>query len=72
MKRFAYVSIAAAALAFGTAACKKAHDAGNDSMSAGSSHITASNGQSRTVSDTPVASIPTAAAKDVASPGSGQ
>ncbi|CAB3745954.1 hypothetical protein [Paraburkholderia solisilvae] len=72
MKRFAYIAIAAAAFAFGTTACKKAHDAGNDSMSAGSSHITASNGQSGTVTDTSMASAPAAAAKDGASPGSSQ
>ncbi|MDQ7978217.1 hypothetical protein QYH69_13280 [Paraburkholderia sp. SARCC-3016] len=34
MKRFAYVAIATAVLAFGVGACKKAHDAGNDSMDA--------------------------------------
>jgi predicted small secreted protein len=34
MKRFAYVAIATAVLAFGVGACKKAHNAGNDSMNA--------------------------------------
>jgi predicted small secreted protein len=41
MKRFAYVAIAAAALAFGLGACKKAHDAGNDSMNAAHGSISA-------------------------------
>lgn len=46
MKRFAYVVVATAALAFGVGACKKAHDAGNDSMNAGHSGISASIEQS--------------------------
>jgi hypothetical protein len=46
MKRFAYVAIATAALVFGVGACKKAHDAGNDSMNAGHSGISASIEQS--------------------------
>jgi hypothetical protein len=46
MKRFVYVVVATAALAFGVGACKKAHDAGNDSMNAGHSGISAAIGQS--------------------------
>ena len=46
MKRFAYVAVATAALAFGVGACKKAHDAGNDSMNMGHSGISAANGES--------------------------
>ncbi|QYD73517.1 hypothetical protein KZJ38_28260 [Paraburkholderia edwinii] len=46
MKRFAYVVVATAALAFGVGACKKAHDAGNDSMNAGHSGISAAIGRS--------------------------
>jgi predicted small secreted protein len=52
MKRFAYVAIAAAALAFGVGACKKAHNAGNDSMDAGHSSISATATSSVTTSGT--------------------
>ena len=41
MKRLIYLAMAAAVLTLGTAACKKAHDAGNDSMSIGHSRIVA-------------------------------
>lgn len=62
MKRFAYVAIATLVLAFGVGACKKAHDAGNDSMNAGHSSISAANGQSDSVRATALAgsaAIPT-------------
>lgn len=42
MKRFAYVVLAV--LVFGAGGCKKAHNAGNDSMSIGGSRIVASGG----------------------------
>jgi len=41
MKQIAGVAILAAALGLGVAACKKAHDAGNDSMSVGGGRIVA-------------------------------
>jgi hypothetical protein len=41
MKRFVWVALAFAPLVFGVAACKKAHDAGNDSMRAPGGKITA-------------------------------
>jgi len=44
MKRFVGVAIAAAVFGCGLAACKKAHDAGNDSMRAGGARIVASGG----------------------------
>jgi predicted small secreted protein len=44
MKRFIYIAVTVAVLAFGATACKKAHDAGNDSMSAGHSSITSNSG----------------------------
>jgi predicted small secreted protein len=55
MKRFAFVALAVAALAFGAAGCEKAHEAGNDSMSAGHSGITASAERPGAVGKTPVA-----------------
>ena len=42
MKRWMSAVALIAPLAFGMAACKKAHDAGNDSMSAGGGKIEAS------------------------------
>ncbi|SAL78307.1 hypothetical protein [Caballeronia telluris] len=42
MKRFMSTVLLIAPLAFGVASCKKAHDAGNDSMSVGGSKIEAS------------------------------
>ncbi|HTH62195.1 MAG TPA: hypothetical protein VL689_18840 [Paraburkholderia sp.] len=44
MRRFIYVAVAVAVLGLGTAACKKAHNAGNDSMSIGTSRIVATGG----------------------------
>ena len=41
MKRFVWFALAAAALGFGAAGCKKAHNAGNDSMSVGGGRIVA-------------------------------
>jgi predicted small secreted protein len=61
MKRIAYVAIAILALAFGVGACKKAHDAGNDSMNAGHSSISAANGQSDAVRATALAGSSAAA-----------
>ena len=48
MKRFVYVAVVAA-LAFGAAGCRKAHNAGNDSMRSGAGGIVASNGQAGVV-----------------------
>ena len=45
MKRFVYAIVAATAVVSGAAACKKAHDAGNDSMSVGGGRIVASGAQ---------------------------
>ncbi|TCK33665.1 hypothetical protein B0G84_7959 [Paraburkholderia sp. BL8N3] len=67
MKRFLSVVFAGVLLAFGVAACKKAHEAGNDSMSVGSSRITAEGDKSVNVRETPAATSAPAAASDVAS-----
>lgn len=50
MKRFVYVAVAVTALVPGVAACKKAHNAGNDSMGVGGGRIVASGGQAAGVS----------------------
>lgn len=44
MRRFVGVAIAVAVLGAGAAACTKAHNAGNDSMSVGSGRIVAAGG----------------------------
>lgn len=44
MKRFVYVALAVIVLGAATAGCKKAHNAGNDSMSIGGSRIVATGG----------------------------
>ena len=45
MKRWVYVTVVATAMMFGVAACKKAHNAGNDSMRVGGGRIVASGGR---------------------------
>ncbi|MFL9876572.1 hypothetical protein [Paraburkholderia megapolitana] len=61
VKRLMRVAFAVASLAFGIAACKKAHEAGNDSMSAPHGGIAAAGGQTgilrgaQAVSSSPVA-----------------
>ncbi|WP_181969680.1 hypothetical protein [Paraburkholderia sp. DHOC27] len=42
MKRFVWVAMAVVPLVCGVGACKKAHEAGNDSMKPPASHIVAS------------------------------
>lgn len=69
MKRFAYVAIATAALACGVGACKKAHNAGNDSMNAGHGSISADNGQSGAMRDTALAGSSGAAASGMTASG---
>jgi len=44
MKRIACAALTAAVLAVGVAGCKKAHNAGNDTMSIGNPHLVASAG----------------------------
>ncbi|MEQ5844371.1 hypothetical protein N0A02_33475 (plasmid) [Paraburkholderia acidicola] len=66
------VALAVAALAFGIVACKKAHEAGNDSMSAPHSGIAATGGQTGIVRGTQVASSSAVAASDDATPGDRQ
>ncbi|MFC0398823.1 hypothetical protein [Paraburkholderia rhizosphaerae] len=70
MKRFFYVALAAVALVFSAAGCKKVHDAGNDSMNSGNSHITSSAGAAGSLQDSALASSPAAAiASDVTASG---
>jgi hypothetical protein len=72
MKRIGYVAIAIAALAFAVGGCKKAHDAGNDSMNAGHSGISADNGQSGSLRETALAGSSAAAASGVRASGASQ
>jgi hypothetical protein len=75
MNRFAYVAIATfatAALACSVGACKKAHDAGNDSMNAGHSDISAANGQSGSLREAALAGSSAAAASGVGTSGASQ
>ncbi|OUL82246.1 hypothetical protein CA601_29490 [Paraburkholderia hospita] len=55
MKRLVSAAIACAVLVCAAAGCKKAHDAGNDSMNAGKSGISA-DGRSATLREAPAAS----------------
>lgn len=45
VKRIVWVALGVVALGCGASACKKAHDAGNDSMKAGNGGIVATSGQ---------------------------
>jgi hypothetical protein len=63
---------ATVALTFGVGACKKAHDAGNDSMNAGHSGISAANGQSGSLRETALAGSSAAAASAVGASGTSQ
>ncbi|SDE32428.1 hypothetical protein [Paraburkholderia lycopersici] len=71
MKRIAYVVFAVMTLGCGAPACKKAHDAGNDSMKASHGAVVASSdGQVATVREALASSAPLAAR--AASAGTGQ
>ncbi len=72
MSRFMLIALVTAPLAFGIAGCKKAHDAGNDSMHAPGGAITATNVQSGAAHAMPVASSSSAAARDAVSSGVSQ
>ncbi|SEJ74835.1 hypothetical protein [Paraburkholderia diazotrophica] len=66
MKRFLSVALAVASLAFGAAACKKAHDAGNDSMRAPGGGIAAAGTRPGNAQAGPVAGSPSTAASNAA------
>ncbi|MEM5438607.1 hypothetical protein [Paraburkholderia diazotrophica] len=69
MKRFLSVALAVASLAFGTAACKKAHEAGNDSMRAPGGGIAAAGTRPGNTQPGSVAASPSTAASDAPSSG---
>ncbi|CAB3786833.1 hypothetical protein [Paraburkholderia fynbosensis] len=72
MKQFAHIALVVGVLAFGVTACQKAHEAGNDSMSTGNSHIEAAAGQSGSGANTPLASAASAVASAVRPAGASQ
>lgn len=65
MKRFVWVALAFVPLVFSVAACKKAHDTGNDNMRAPGGAITATGGQSDTVRADTVRAMPVASSSSM-------